>query len=179
MRYLRTNDASPLSTLRTVASSLDWCWWYVGGNGFSMTPSFLRRIAPRERAAEGVRGRYERLLADYVDHESVPGCGVGKPGFFSRLGDSVDFSRTTLFAIEGEELPACTIGEVMRVELAWFDPLQNLPPEVVVVARDVDAAYQDYGFRDEWMFKSVAADLRRRELPCDEVTAWPHAGGGT
>jgi hypothetical protein len=39
MKYLRTNDTSPLSTLKTVASSLDTCWWYIGGNGFSLTES--------------------------------------------------------------------------------------------------------------------------------------------
>jgi hypothetical protein len=178
MRYLRTNDTSPLSTLRTVASWLDSCWWYVGGNGFSMTEAFLRRMAPRNWTGERTREYWERLLTEYVDDETIDGR-VGRPGFFSRLGDAVDFSWTTLFAIEGAELPASTIGEVMKVERAWFDPLENLPPDVVVVARDIDSAYQDFGFREDWMFKSVAADLRRRRLPCEEITAWPHAGRGS
>ncbi len=178
MRYLRTNDTSPLSTLKTVASSLDSCWWYIGGNGFSMTEAFLRRMAPRKWTAERIREHWERLLVEYVDHDAVADSRAGKPGFFSRLGDSVDFSWTTFFAIEGAELPASTIGEVMKVERAWFDPLEDLPPDVIVVARDIDSAYQDFGFRDEWMFKSVAGDLRRRGLPCEEVTAWPHAAGG-
>ena len=177
MRYLRTKDASPLSTLKTVAPAMDRCWWYIGGNGFSLTNSFLRRMAPRNWTAERIREHWERLLTEYVDNETVDGR-VGKPGFFSRLGDSVDFEWTTFFAIEGAELPATTIGEVMKVERMWFNPLGNLPPDVVVVARDIDAAYQDFGFRDVWMFESVASDLRRRGLPCEEVTTWPHSVAG-
>jgi hypothetical protein len=79
-----------------------------------------------------------------------------------------------VFAIEGAELPASSISEVMKVERMWFDPLEQLPTDVVIVARDIDSAYQDFGFRDEWMFKSVESDLRRRRLPCEEVTSWPN-----
>lgn len=143
-----------------------------------MTKSFLRRMAPRKWTAERIREHWERLLADYVDNEAVVDGRVGRPGFFTRLGDSVDFGWTTLFAIEGVELPASSISEVMKVEKMWFDPLDNLPADVVVVARDIDRAYQDFGFRDEWMFKSVESDLRRRGLPCEEVTDWPHATDG-
>lgn len=103
---------------------------------------------------------------------------VGKPGFFSSLGDSVDFCWTCFFAIEGLDLPLQSLLKVRRLDRQSFGAFEALPPDVVVAARDIDSSYQEYGFRDDWMFKSVLGDLKRRGLPADEVTAWPQVGAG-
>jgi hypothetical protein len=175
MRYLRTNNTSLLSTLKPVVSALNHCWWYIGGSGLSITEAYSARVA-RSIPRDTIEVYWQDAIKKFVDSDAIPDARVGKPGFLSRLGDSVDFDWTTFFAIESEDLPTSVIGEILPFERRYFEPLDTLPESVVLIARDVDSAYQDFGFRDSWMFKSVAEWLHRRSLPCDEVVDWPPSG---
>jgi hypothetical protein len=152
------------------------CWWHLGGHGFQLTRDFLERLRPRGWSDEHVHDHWMRLLDEYVDHDT-PVDRVGRPGFFTRLGDTVDFSWSNLFAIEGpaDVMPLASLRAVNEVDRMWFAPLADLPRDVVLLARDVDGAYQEYGFRDDWMFKAVLDHLRRGGSPADEVREWPHA----
>jgi hypothetical protein len=45
---------------------------------------------------------------------------------------------------------------VNRFDHVWFGgPPADLPPDICLITRDVDHAYLDLFFRDEWMFQSV------------------------
>jgi hypothetical protein len=174
MRYLRTSGLSMLEALRPAAAVLDACWWHIGGHGFSMTKEFVKRFDARRLTQAELYEHYMQLLTDYVDHDTPVGR-VGKPGFFSSLGDSVDFSWACHFAVEGDQMPLASLRVVSELKGIWFSPLENLPLDVALVARDVDAAYQEYGFRDEWMFAATHDHLRRGGYAVEEVTEWPHA----
>ena len=171
MRFVRTNDSSMLASLRLVTAPLDECWWSLGGSGFSPTRSFVERERLHDRADDPHYARLQGLLGEYVEEHAGIGR-VGRPGFFSRLGDTVDFNWSCHFAIAGDTLPLASLRVIQRFSTAWFDPLDALPTDVVLVARDIDGAYQEFGFRDEWMFTTVLHDLRNRGLPSDEVTNW-------
>jgi hypothetical protein len=175
MRYLRTNGSSPLSSLRAISTPLDACWWYLGGNGFSITKEFAARLRPRGWSDTRVDDYWRRCVAEYVVHDTPIGR-IGRPGFFRRLGDSVDFSWTCLFAVEAADEASPSLAKAAGSERVLFGPFADLPADVIVAARDVDSAYQEYGFRDEWMFKAVLGELRGRGLPADEATTWPSPG---
>ena len=100
-------------------------------------------------------------------------AGSASQGFFTQLGNSLDLDWACYFAIEGDEMPLLSLRRVEEHDACWFGPLDGLPSDVVLVARDIDFAYQDYGFRDDWMFLSVHEYLRRTGQRVDEVTDWP------
>jgi hypothetical protein len=163
-----------LEAIRPVAAALDACWWYFGGHGFGMTTEFVERRRAERLSEEELHEHYMQLLTNFVDHDTPVGR-VGKPGFLTRLGDAVDFSWACHFAIEGDDMPLPSLQAVSKLDGQWFGPFADLPADVAFVARDIDAAYQDYGFRDEWMFKATLHHLRNRGCPADEVTEWPNA----
>lgn len=177
MRYLRTQDLSMRSALKSVAPILDQCWWYIGGHGFSMTREYAARLHVRQWGDEQAHKQWMELLSDYVLHDTEVGR-VGKPGFFSQLGDSVDFNWVCFFAIEGNEMPLQSLKEVEEHNSQWGGPFESLPLDTLLVVRDIDFAYQDYGFREEWMFKTVAKDLLHRNLSVKEITEWQHESMG-
>jgi hypothetical protein len=173
MRYLRTHGPSLFKALEPIASSLDACWWYLGGRGFQETPEFAERHGV-ERYSDACQEILLQLLTDYVENDT-PVDRVGKPGFFTRLADAVDFQWACYFAIESQQLPLATLEMVQPREMTWFAPIDGLPRDVVLLARDIDSGYQEYGFRDDWMFTAVLEHLRRLPSPVEEVTEWPHA----
>jgi hypothetical protein len=173
MRYFRTSGLSMLEALRPLSASLDACWWYLGGHGFQMTRDFVERLHSRHCSEQELHEYWMQLLGEYVFHDTPVGR-VGKPGFFTQLADSVDFQWACHFAIEGDEMPLPSLRVVAEKDSCWFGPVAGLPPDVVLVARDIDAAYQEYGVRDKWMFETALGHLRRTGHPADEVTEWPN-----
>jgi hypothetical protein len=171
MHYLRTEGLSMISALQSISSTLDTCWWYIGGHGFSITREYAARLHVRQWKDEQVHEQWMALLTDYVEHDTEVGR-VGKPGFFSHLGDSVDFSWACYFAIEGSEMPLRSLQEVKKLDGQWSESFDYLPLDVLLVARDIDSAYQEYGFREEWMFTTVYKDLHHRNLPAEKILAW-------
>lgn len=171
MRYLRTSGLRLLDALRPIATAIDSCWWYIGGQGFSMTRDFIAGLRDVHFSERELHDYWIQLLTDYVDHDSPVGR-VGKPGFFTRLGNSLDLDWACYFAIEGDEMPLSSLRSVEKRDGCWFGPVDGLPSNVVLVARDIDFAYQDYGFRDEWMFLAVLEYLRRIGHTVNEVNEW-------
>ena len=160
---------------------MDPCWWSLGGNGFSM-PRDLRGFKSRfgidSYTAEEAREFWYLLIREHVVDDSQLGR-VGRPGFFSNLGDSVDFAWTSFFVIESREWPTEALWDAQSRRVIYFLPYESLPPSVLLVARDIDSAYQDYCFRDDWMFQQVFDDLTRRGYEPVEVTDWAPPGGST
>ncbi len=178
MRYLRTSGLRLLDALRPIADTLDMCWWYIGGQGFTMTRQFVEGLQPLGLSEQELHDHWIQLLTDYVDHDTPIGR-VGKPGFFTRLGNSLDLNWACYFAIEGDEMPLPSLHVVAKHDRDWFGPVDDLPSDMVLVARDLDFGYQDYGFRDEWMFLAVLDHLGSMGYRADEVTEWPPEGNAS
>jgi hypothetical protein len=176
MRYFRTSGVSMFEALRPLSASLDTCWWYIGGHGFQKTRDFVTRLHCRRCPEQEIHGYWMQLLDKYVVHDTPVGR-VGKPGFFSELADSLDLDWACYFAIEGDEMPLPSLRVVDEKRQWYFGPIADLPPDVVLVARDVDHAYQDYGFRDDWMFNEAIGHVRRGGHTAEEVTDWPSEEG--
>ena len=177
MRDLSANELSMYEALAPAAATLDRCWWYLGGPGFSITPDFKKRLYGRQWSQAQIQKYWENLVEKYVDSIS-PFGRVGKPGFFSALSDSVDFSWAHYYALESETFPAGDLAALDSLEssgMDWFSPIIGLPKNVVLVARDVDAAYQDYGLRDARDFIAIRDHHRLRATGVTEVTEWPNA----
>lgn len=98
---------------------------------------------------------YGQWLDDSVDYR------VGKPGFFKRYAAGMDGDWQMYFASDEPQLPVNAFDEcVRRFDGNWFEaPPDDLPRDICLITRDVDHAYLDLFFRDEWMFKSVWAYL--------------------
>jgi hypothetical protein len=161
-----------LSALQVIAQPLDACWWYIGGQGFSLIKEFADRHQSQNWSEARLYEYWMQLLTDYVDR-NTEFCQVGKPGFFSCLGDTVDFCWACYFAIEGSEMPLQSLKVVEDLGDVWDGPFDSLPSDVLLVVRDIDHSLQHYGFRDEWMFQVVLEDLRSRGLFAEEETSWP------
>ena len=85
MRYLRTSGLRPLDALRPIATAIDSCWWYIGGQGFSMTREFIASLRDVRFSENELHDYWMQLLTDYVDHDSPVGR-VGKPGLLHAVG---------------------------------------------------------------------------------------------
>ena len=107
--------------------------------------------------------------------DDTPIGRVGKPGFFTRVGNALALDWSCYFAIEGDEMPLCSLQAVESHCDPWSDPTEDLllPSDVLLVARDQDFSFQDYGFRDESMFLTVFDYLRSAGHPVEEVTEFP------
>jgi hypothetical protein len=171
MRYLRTDARSLLDALHLVVPSLDACWWYLGGSGFSITGSFKSRHRTMNWADADLGEYWHQLLREYV--QETPVGRVGKPGFLRELGDSVDSEWRSFFAIESAELPMESVRTVAELYHQHFGSFDGLPSDVVAAVRDVDHAYKEYAFRYDWMFETIFKDLTHRKRQVSEVTSWP------
>jgi hypothetical protein len=171
MHYLRTDAQSLLDTLQLVVPSLDTCWWYLGGSGFSITSRFKSRHRTMNWTDADLRQYWQQLLQEYV--QETPFGRVGKPGFLQQLGDSVDSEWRSFFAIESADLPTESVKGVAELYHQHFGAFDGLPPGVLAVICDVDHAYKEYGFRDQWMFDTVFKDLTHRKRHVSEITSWP------
>lgn len=158
MRYLRTNTHSLLGALQPVLYELDHAWWYLAGIGSSLTSTYLKRMGERGWSREQIESFWHLSMDSYLDHGDV--YYVGTPGYLSQLGDTAIFEWTTLFVIESVERPDSSLDAVHKRPRNDFGPHTGLPDNVVLVVRDIDHAYQDYGFRDSWMFDAVQRNLQ-------------------
>lgn len=164
MRNVRAWGSSPIESLSPVLGTLDNCWWYLGGQGFNLTSA--RSLDP------SLTPRME-LIDQYLELNPQVG-GVGRPGFFSHLGKSLYQNWSCYFAIEGDSLPLDALLQVKKVAKLQFKPFENLPQEVLLALRDVDGGYEEYGFRDDWMFESVLKHLRyTMHRRAEEILVWP------
>jgi hypothetical protein len=111
-------------------------------------PEDWQRYLDESRAAGE---EYARWLDDSCTYR------VGKPGFFSRYAAGMDSNWQTYYASDSNELRPSSFDEVSRrFDGVWFDPPPgDLPPDICLITRDVDAGYLDLFFRDEWMFDMV------------------------
>lgn len=171
MRYFRTSAPNLLKTLQPIAAAIDNCWWHLAGS-CGMTQDFVERMQADFPAETNLQEYFSRLLETFVEHNTQIGP-VGRPGFFSHLGDILGLHWTCYFAIDGDQLPLTSLVQVDGLSNQWFGPFENLPSDVVLVVRDVDSSYQEYGFRDDWMFNTILHYLRQKGWAAHEITDWP------
>lgn len=147
--------------LKPLRKSLDDCWWYLGGAGVQLP-------LQQGLASNDELNQQSLDYAQWMDDES--GYRVGKPGWFSRYIDYVDMNWALYFACESSstEIPREILDwldSFLSKGVSWFGDAKNwpLPPEVVMVCRDVDAAYWDLFFREEALCKSIQEHLQKYE----------------
>ena len=184
MHGLTINNIHLDRVLAPIAIALDACWWYLGGAGMSF-PSIRppTRLPPephhageRKRRGPGRHTRtgppkydppdWQRYLSEsraaqdeyarWIDH--LGGARIGKPGFFRRYAAGMDKNWQMYFVSDAAALD-CTgfvADALRRFKGVWFDaPPPDLPADICLITRDIDGAYVDMFFRDEWMYRSV------------------------
>jgi hypothetical protein len=171
---LTVNNIHLDQVLEPVAYQLDHCWWYLGGSAMTfpgIRPPQRVEVPKGKMPPEGVAvfqaDEWERYLAEsdaasreyanWIVGSDVANYGIGKPGFFSRYGPGMGGDWQMFCASDSSELKLTSFDEfASRFEGHWFtEPPDNLPDDICLITRDVDAAYLDLFFRDEWMFKAV------------------------
>jgi hypothetical protein len=180
---LTVNNIHLDQVLAPVATSLDHCWWFLGGAGMSF-PSVRppARIAPPPRTAKTFDDlkaqydpadweRYSREMQAENDEynnslDTSTDDRIGRPGFFSRYARGMDSNWAMYFASDAPELPAYSLkSAARRFERFWFDPPpDDLPSDICLITRDIDSAYLDLFFRDEWMFRTVWGYLEAKGM---------------
>jgi hypothetical protein len=111
-------------------------------------PEDLQRYLAESR---GASDEYARWLDGRCEYR------VGKPGFFSRYGAGMEGDWKMYFVSDAPDLQPTSFDDaVSRFDRVWFgEPPADLPADICLITRDIDHAYLDLFFRDEWMFKSV------------------------
>ena len=94
----------------------------------------------------------EELWERWVDDSH--GFRVGQRGFFSRYANTLDFFWTTHFASDAPECPHAVFAHADHA-LSRLDRPAALPPPIFLMARDVDHAYAELYFREDWAFQTV------------------------
>ncbi|QDV53785.1 hypothetical protein [Gimesia fumaroli] len=150
MYGLRVEGDRELSEiLKPIQQMLDDCWWYLGGAGVTL-PLYLGNASAEMVEKQSLD--YANFLDDESDYR------VGKPGWFARYIDHVDACWDCYFACESlsSEKPRELLDRLDALDSKgrddwWFGDVTDwsLPDEVVLVCRDVDAAYWDLFFRDK------------------------------
>ena len=174
MLGLTVNNIHLEQVLHPVAYHLDNCWWYLGGHGMSF-PSVQppKRVdvpkgtKPLEGLAQFDPVDWQRYLddtsaasreyANWLIDPDLAKYRVGKPGFFSRYVAGMDGGWAMYAASDAPDLPLSSFDQFANhFERHWFtEPPEGLPDDICLITRDVDAAYLDLFFRDDWMFKAV------------------------
>jgi hypothetical protein len=174
MRGLRVQSKGLGELLRPIGAFLDGCWWCLGGTGVS-----ILRPAPGADASEETIQRWreeeEQAVAEYslwVDKD-FPNYQVGLPGFFSRYADCVDRDWVRYYASDAVEVPTNAFDEAGRLTVDWFAAPPALPTSICLFVRNIDNAYWDFFFRDDWAYEAVKGYLgeRAREF----VDVWEEA----
>jgi hypothetical protein len=174
MQGLTVNNIHLNRVLEPVAYYLDNCWWYLGGAGMSfpsIAPPARVEVPKGTKMPEGIAQfdpvdwqRYldesnvaSREYAKWLIDPDLAEYRVGKPGFFERYAAGMDGGWAMYCVSDAPQLTLTSFDEfVSRFERHWFvEPPENLPPDICLITRDVDSAYLDLFFRDDWMFKAV------------------------
>jgi len=137
--------------LKPIARQLDFCWWYLGGAG--MTFPWLD-ATDRERFDR----EYQAASTEYANWlDTSAGIRVGKAGFFSRYARGIEGDWKIYYVSDAAELPADAFrAAAAKFDRVWFEPPpSDMPAEICLITRDVDHAYLDLFFRDEWMYQTV------------------------
>jgi hypothetical protein len=174
MLGLTVNNTHLHRVLEPLAYHLDYCWWYLGGAGMSfpaIRPPKRVEVPKSTKLSEGVAEfdpadwqRYldesnaaSREYANWLTDLDFASYRVGKPGFFRRYASGMDGNWAMYCASDAGELPLPSFDVfASRFEGHWFvQAPDDLPPDICLITRDIDSAYLDVFFRDEWMHKSV------------------------
>jgi hypothetical protein len=166
--------------LAPVAISLDACWWNLDGAGMSFPwvrpPTRLPPEPPKPRRRGPGRHTFSapplfdppdwqryldesRAAREEYDHwiELLGSNRIGKPGFFRRYAAGMNGDWQIYFASDAPTLETAGFAEADRLfNRVWFDPPPTaMPADICLITRDVDAAYLDLFFRDEWMYRTI------------------------
>lgn len=162
MKGIRVSSAGLGHLLSPLAWYLDDCWWYFGGDGARLWEGPVERPASPQDFRDA-----EALWARWVDDSH--GVRVGRRGFFSRYADRVDFVWTTQFASDSPECPHDAFAKADDT-LSRLDRPEALPLPIFLMARDVDGAYTELFFREDWAFHTVWPYLLgRSQWPAKEI----------
>jgi hypothetical protein len=174
MHGLTVSNTCLEQTLAAIAAHLDQCWWYLGGAGMSFP--WIR--PPRRSDDSGLKfdpvdwDRYlreneaaAREYGRWLDNDSAA-YRVGKPGFFSRYSAGMEGDWKIYYASDAAAIPLSSFDEAAgRFDGVWFDPPpDDLPADICLITRDIDHAYLDLFFRDDWMFRTVWGYLLGKEM---------------
>ena len=178
--------------LKPITARLDQCWWYLGGAGMSF-PSVRppSRLPPEpdvrkfQKRGPGRRSRLPALgkldpddLKRHLDELAEAsaeygrwladrhGARVGKPGFFSRYAVGLDTNWQMYYASDAHDLDGCSFDTIVkRFDRNWFGPVpDDVPSDLFLITRDVDAAYVDLFLRDEWSANMVRGHLDKHGI---------------
>jgi hypothetical protein len=152
--------------LTPAIPQLDTCWWYLGGAGASLGPTVSGKRPLTEKRFATMHEEYQRAADEYalwVDTDLAK-YGIGIPGFFSRYGSAIQSNWVRYFASDAAEAPVTSFDQVEALRIGWFDPPPPLPNDICLYVRDIDSAYWDLFFRDEWMHDAVFEYLLRSNL---------------
>jgi hypothetical protein len=170
---LHVNHADFDQVLKPLAGFLDACWWNLGGAGMhfpsirpaarlkgsrinEFDPDDLKRYIAEQREASA---EYDK----WVDNSTTDRVGI--PGFFSRYAPGIEGNWKTYYVSDAVNLPAESFALARKTfDGNWFDWPPEVPKEICLITRDIDAAYLDLFFRDEWMYRSVFDYLRGRAI---------------
>jgi hypothetical protein len=150
--------------LKPIEAFLDGCWWCLGGSGAKSLGTTYPGKGASETAMSLWREECRRAAEEYslwVD-DALPDSRVGIPGFFSRYANAIDTDWKIYYASDAAELPANSFDEARGKRIGWFESPPELPADICLLVRDIDNAYWDLFFRDEWAYEAVKGHLGGR-----------------
>jgi hypothetical protein len=150
--------------LKPIEAFLDGCWWCLGGSGAKWLGTTYPGNAASEAEVTRWREKCRRAAEEYslwVD-DALPNYRVGIPGFFSRYGNAIETDWQIYYASDAAELPVNSFDETLGKRIGWFEAPPELPADICLLVRDIDNAYWDLFFRDEWAYDAVKGHLGGR-----------------
>jgi hypothetical protein len=155
MKVIQIYDARLDVCLQPLAPTLDECWWWIGGAGASPRLGVgVLSSADEAEAYDRWRQEYSRFV------ESHPVGLIGRPGFFSRFGGDIDGDWKVYCASDAIEVPLASFAAIQSYETNWFGDFPKAPADVVLIARNIDDAYWDFFFREDWMHDTLLGRLK-------------------
>ncbi len=164
--------------LQPITAFLDGCWWCLGGCGASYGPRYPGKDTTPDQLA-----RWREELARAADEYSLwvdfdwPNYRVGIPGFFSRYASGINTDWKIYYASDAPQLPVHSFDEVQSKSIGWFEPPPPLPADICILVRDIDNAYWDLFFRDDWAYDAVRFYLEERAEEFVNIVETKNRGG--
>ena len=78
---------------------------------------------------------------------------------FSRYADCVDSDWVRYYASDAAEVPVNAFDGAHGLTGDWFATPQALPAAICLFVRNIDSAYWDFFFRDDWAYEAVKGYL--------------------